>query len=231
MQHLPTGGILPTVTHSTPQAQIRAALIGIVLFSQVILAIPAIQPVTEQKLRSPGARAEMRMWHRFLTNTGLSWTEDEFVEHLDTVTTGAHSMRSAAVAPLLPMGRWLGVHQSWGLFAAPTTFPTRLEVEIHEPGGGWRHVYRRLDDDYDEMASVFAYRRVRGLHDSAQHKPGKPLRAFCNWVAAEMFAAHPNANRVSVKMIQLHITLPGEPKDPKQTTRTRVVVQRDEIAP
>ena len=231
MQNLRVRGILPIVTHLPPQAQIRAALIGVVLISQAILAIPAIQPVTAETLRSPGGRAEMRMWHSFLSKAGLSWTEDEFVEHLDTVTTGAHAMRSAVVKPLHPLGHWLGVHQSWGLFAAPGTYPTRLEVEVHEPGGGWRHVYRRLDSEYDEMAAHFAYRRVRGLHDAGQKKPSRPFQAFSNWVAAEMFAAHPDANRVSVKLVRLHITLPGEPKDPKEVTRVQVVVERDEVAP
>ena len=209
-------------------AKIRAALLALLLLSQVFLALPMPHKVSESTLRRPEAKEELSRWMSLIRGVGLDWTRDQVKTELIAWTHWLADTHKTASIPLKPARKYLGIGQSWALFAAPDTHPNRLEVAARVDGD-WQLVFRRLDPEHTLLSSQISFRRVRGVHDSVGNRPGKVYRAFCDLIAEGVFEQHPDADAIRVRMYRHHITPPHKPADDAVHLRHTIVVSRDEL--
>lgn len=200
-------------------------MLAVVIGVQVFLALPLPREVGTAK--SPESRAEVQRWLALGERIGVHMTPDEMQASLHSLGAWTGGFRRELVQPWLPVQRWMGTGQGWAFFAVPDTHPVRLEVTVVEPEGS-RVVFRRLDPAHRWRASTFAYRRVRGLYDSARKK-NTMYRRFSRWVAREALADHPEGQAVELQVLKNRVTLPGEPRDEATVRRLYLRFDREDL--
>lgn len=196
----------------------RAGLIALVVLVHSCAALPMPRPIRAEDARTPTAQEEIDRWRGILSSLGYDASEEELLELVNGIGSACAEVKSTVMAPFRPVLRFTGTGQAWALFAYPDRFPNRLNVEIRGPEDEWRTVYAAADAEHTFMAAHFAYRRVRGVYDTAAAKgaPGRVYDRFADWVARETLAAYPEATTVRVKMLQRRVSLPGEDPEADQ---------------
>jgi hypothetical protein len=209
-------------------AKVRATLLVIVILTQVFLALPLPHRVSESTLKRPEAKEEFSRWMSLIHGVGLDWTRNEVKTGLISWTHSIADTHKSISRPLKPFRTYLGIGQSWALFAAPDTHPNRLEVAARIDGN-WEMVFRRIDPEHTLMKPQISFRRVRGIHDGVGNRPGKVYRAFCDFIAAGMFDAKPGADAVRIRMYRHHVAPPHKPPVDDVHLRHTVVVTREDL--
>ncbi len=212
--------------------KIRAALLAVVLLWQGLLASPMPSNIDASSFDNPIAEAELVRWSELLAGLGWAVTPHELergvIEHLG----GVASAKKAALKPLKPLQRTLGIGQAWGLFTYPNTYPHQLIISVR--GGSdqrWQTLYAALDPEHEWHKSTFVYRRIRGVYDDNASRTRPSYSHFVDWVAGMAFEELPEVNEVRVHMIRTHVKPPGETPDPETSIRLSRVVRRSELAP
>lgn len=203
---------------------VRAGLIGLVLAVHACAATPTPRRIKPEDARTATAQEEIRLWLETFAGVGVQLTSEQLLELVNEVGGTCADLKKGIMAPFYPLLRLTGTGQSWALFAYPDRYPNRLVVEIREPGGEWEPVFRGADPEHAFLEPQIAFRRVRGVYDTAAARgsPGRVYDRFVDWVARETFAAWPDADDVRVKMVQFHVDLPYEPTD-QEPEKTRLV--------
>lgn len=205
------------------RARIRALVLAVVIAVQAWMAVPLPPKVAPQRLRDPVAREEIDRWRALLSSIGIELSKDQAIQLAVHVSEILGGTRQASLRPLQPGIRVTGIGQSWALFAAPDTHPSRLELHARV-AGTWQPVYRRLDDDYPFLASVMGFRKVRGVYDS---NGGRSYDEMAKWAADRVFEAYPAADAARMRLVQTHATRPGVRRDEAfQRVKREVVVER-----
>ena len=110
-------------------------------------------------------------------------------------------VRHAALTPFRPLGELLRLRQRWKLFPRASREQVRMWVEGRDAASGaWRILYRPHDDQHDLMADRLEYRRLRAAWNPGQRTARASYAPFVDWLAAEIFAADPEIDRVRVRM-------------------------------
>jgi hypothetical protein len=204
----------------TTWAQARAALIAVALLVNGLLALPLPKSVKRSSFDTPIAKEELDNWVDLLAVAGVRTTRDALADHLTAYGKQTSALRSALVKPMKPWMRVSGTGQAWGLFTYPDTFPHRLVIEGRPSATApWQTIFAGLDPEHDFLASVFTYRRVRGVYDGNTDKPGSSWRNFTKWAADRVFEAYPEHQEVQVGFVRFHTVAPGGTPDPTVTRR------------
>ena len=202
----------------------RAGLIALTLAVHACAATPTPRRIKPEDARTATAQEEIRLWLNVMARVGVQMSSDKLLELVNTIGGTASDLKQGIMAPFQPLMRVTGTGQSWALFAYPDRYPNRLVVEIREPNGQWTPVFRSADPEHEFLEPQLAFRRVRGVYDTAASRgsPGKVYDRFVDWVARETFAAWPDADDVRVKMVQFHVDLPYE-SSAAEAEKTRLV--------
>lgn len=209
----------------------RAGLIGLVLFVHACAAMPIPRPIRPDEARTPTAQDEFALWLRIFGRLGVQTSQDQLLDLLNKVGGVCLNTRNAVVEPVRPLLRLTGTGQAWALFAYPERYPNHLQIEIRGAGGDWELIYAAADPEHDFLADQLAFRRVRGVYDTAASRgsPGAAYDRFADWVAREVFAAYPDAADVRIKMLQKRVTLPDEVANEEEKTRLVRLRSRDQM--
>lgn len=209
----------------------RAGLIALTLFVHTCAALPIPKPVRAEDARTPTAQDELRLWVSIFARLGVQTSKEDLLDLVNGVGRFSVDTRSALMGPFRPLLRLTGTGQAWALFAYPDRYPNLLQVEVRRPDGTWSLVYAAADPEHTFLADRFAFRRVRGVYDTAAAKgsPGKVYDRFADWVAREAFAAWPEATDVRVKMVQRRVNLPGEQAEAEEKTRLVRLRSREDL--
>lgn len=197
--------------------QVRAALIALALVPHLVWALPIPKPVSAATLARPDRQAELRAWGGALRGAGFAVSDDALGAWVVNTTGSLSATHRALKAPFRPLERWLGVDQSWALFASPTATPSRLVVEI-ERQGRWEVVYRKLSPEHRWADATLRYRRVRGIWDIGD-KVSPAYAHLVDTVARWLFERDPTITAVRVSLEQRRIALPGGPAAPPARRR------------
>lgn len=206
---------------------VRATLITVVLFLQLLDAIP-LPELRPQHLKHPIAKAEVKRWSGLLSRAGVSVSEEELTAVGLSVGQASGHFRSAVLAPWRPFRTFTGTGQAWGLFAFPETAAGRLVIE--KLAGEERTVLFRAPDAMDpRLNDLLHYRRVRGIYDDAGDRP-KPrvlYERFAAWLADEVMRAHPDATAVEIRLDRHLIVFPADGVSPPDERRHVRLFHRD----
>jgi len=189
----------------------RALFVAAHLFAVTFMALPSPgSGLTRSAWRDPTVQGEFRSWTELLGRVGIVVTVPELEETLWGLATRYEAVREAVLWPLDPYYRYLGTWQSWRMFVAPHRYPGRLQIRI-EDADGWRVIYearspeatwRRRWFDHDRMrAAVFRY--------SWKHYRNS-RRYFTDWVARQVAADFPDADRVEVSFLRFQTPSPEQ---------------------
>jgi len=190
----------------------RALLLAAVLVPNVIYGLPVPPPVTDKLLASPTRQRELAEWTAVLNRLGIDVSEEQVASFTTWSTQLGDDAHRALKAPFRPLARITGTNQSWPLFAAATTTPTRLTVTVTHDDGREAVWFRRLDPEADWHAPFFAYRRVRGVYDiSPGRRAGPAFDPFVDTVASWAFAEDPTVRAVRVELVTTPLHYPWEP--------------------
>ncbi len=209
---------------------IRATLIALVLLWHGLLASPIPSSVNAKTFDNPIAEAELQRWTQLLGQAGFETTPQQLevlvIEHASGLAAG----KKAALKPLRPIQRVLGIGQAWGLFTYPNTYPHQMVISIRDrPSEPWRTIYAALDPEHDWRKSHFVYRRIRGVYDDNASNTRPSYGNFVDWVATMAFEDFPEANEVRVHMIRRHVKPPGKVPDLETDIRLSRVVRRSQL--
>lgn len=210
----------------------RAGLIALTLFVHTCAALPIPRPIRADDLRTPTAQDELALWIGLLGKIGVDASGDDLVSLVNVIGQACVDTKAAIMGPFRPLLRVTGTGQAWALFAYPERYPNMLQIEVREPSGDWTLVYGATSPDHTFLAEQLAFRRVRGVYDTAAAKgsPGKGYDRFVDWVAREAFARWPEATDVRVKMLQRRVNLPSEiPDEAEDKARLVRLRARDQV--
>jgi hypothetical protein len=210
-------------------AGLRAAALTVALGFHLVAALPLPHVVTAADLKNPVSREEVAAWARRLRALGVELTADELGEHVMAVTGVIGGAHRALLTPARPWFRLTGTGQGWALFANPDTHPARLQLRVFRTGSPEPELlYQALDPEHAWRSDTLRYRRLRGVYDAGGFgkKPRGPYVRFAKWIAAEALAERPDVERVEVRTLRTHTTLPGEPADDAVEVRHVVTVER-----
>lgn len=197
--------------------RVRAYAILLVLLVQGILALPIPRGLKRADFDDPRSREESAAVREHLAGLGLDLSHEELADGLFALSERLRAGREAALAPVQPLLRLLGINQAWGLFTYPDTQPSRLVVEGRAAEGPWQRLYAGHDDEADLLAPLFRYRRLRGVYDGQAWKPGGNYSRFTQVAARRVFEARPELVQVRIGFERFHVRQPGRADDPAVT--------------
>ena len=204
---------------------IRAGLIAILLFFQLVAAIP-LPELRPAHLERRQAQIELKRWAGVLTDLGLATRPEQLAALGLAVGKTCRNGRAALLRPIAGLKRITQTGQAWGLFAYPDPYPGRLVIAGRPTGGEWITLHAAPDEGSDpELGRLLRYRRMRGVWDDTGDRP-KPKHAFDNfatWVARRALTSHPELDQIEVQLLTRHIVLPGSgPEEPEQPFHRRL---------
>jgi hypothetical protein len=179
---------------------LRAGLIGLHVVAVTVVALPAPVGGMDRRLwADPTVQAEFRAWRGRLAAVGVELSAAEFEDRLFGAASGLMAARSAAIAPFEPYYDHFGTWQSWRMFVAPHTHPSRLVVEVRRDGA-WAEVFRERSPTATWMRPVLAQDRVRSaIFRYAWPNYKSSYKRFARWVAERALADHPGADAARVR--------------------------------
>ena len=184
----------------------RAAAIAVAIFAAGVEGCP-VRAVSTAELGRPINRREVERWAEML---------DTPPDALAAQVTGASETvahtRDVLFAPFQPYFEATRTYQRWALFPIADPEPYRMHVEARRGDGQWELVYRPLDVDATTRASMFGYRRIRGVWNPGSRGTRPAYPAFVDFVAEEIFRSRADVDEVRVRHERFRITLPGAPE-------------------
>lgn len=197
-------------------ARVRAGVIAVAILVAGVEGCP-VPRASRAQLDRPLNRRELERWSGFLTAAGIERTPDALADEVVAVSQSLGAVQDTLVAPFRRWFHLTQTRQRWSLFPIADPEPYRMWVEARARDGGWRLVYRPLDDRATLLAGELEYRRLRAIWNPGSSGPRLPWSRFVDWLSAEIFRRHPEYAEVRVRVERYHVSLPGEPHDPRQS--------------
>ena len=174
--------------------------ISLHLIAISLMAVPnTAGTLNKTAWQDPTVQAEFTRWAERLSFLG--WDENVLEDHLWTFATGYNNARDLILYPFKPYYRYAGTWQTWKMFVAPHTNPTRMQIEI-ERGGAWDLAYRERSAEYTWLHEKFDHDRVRAMTFRIGWPQYQPLRkSFAEWVARQA-AEFPDATRIRLSFLK-----------------------------
>lgn len=206
--------------------QVRTVLVGLHVLAITLMALPAPGgAMSRSAWKKPTVQAEFAAWRGRLASWGVELSPEEFEDGLWDLSVQLMGGREVMLAPFDWYYLYCGTWQSWRMFVAPHTHPSRLYVDIYEDGA-WRPVYVGRSPEHDWMADVFDHDRMRSAtFRYAWRKYAGTYTPFTKWIAKRGAVDFPDAEKLRVRYQKgptpsPEQTLAGEPPE------TTFVLQR-----
>lgn len=209
-------------------AEIRAALLAVVLFAHGIYALPIPPAVSEKDVKNELRQRDIEVWRSWMAAVGLHVSLERFERALIGSTQGLAKAHRTLKSPFKPAFELVGANQSWALFASASTAPDRLVIEI-DRGEGWEPILRRLDPCCSWREPQLEYRRLRGVWDGQKGGMRAGYKGLTKWIAREVFEEFPDAQRMRVYMERGVSVYPWEEPDPTREVKFERVHRRETI--
>lgn len=179
---------------------VRAWLVAAHIFAVVGMALPSPGGgMNKGAWKEPTVQAEFAAWRGRLEALGYVTTPEIFEERLWVVAKAAMSGRDKILAPFDPYYQYCGTYQSWRMFVAPHTFPSRMHVDVLV-SGIWKPVYVERSGEYQWLAWQLDQDRFRSAVFRFSWKQyRKQYREFANWLAMQAGRDFPEATKVRVR--------------------------------
>ena len=104
-----------------------------------------------------------------------------------------------------PWAEVVGVKQRWRMFRKVNTTATRVEIAVRVDGA-WTDVFVERSPDAGWNRSRFEQHRWREFSNHLRGKRKKrEWRVFVPWVAERLFAEHPDADAVRVRVMKTRL--------------------------
>lgn len=200
---------------------VRAAVIALALFAHGIYALPLPPAVNPGTLQEDWRQRDIRLWRSWLESIGLDVTHQQIEQQLMFWTGLTGRLHRALKTPFRPLFQLTASNQAWALFAAASTQPETVVVQVRELDGTWRTIARRLDPDATWKADVLRYRRIRGVWDGQKRRTRRTYKDLSKWLADEAFAEMPEISEVQVYIEQGRSVYPWEEPNPMVLKRHR----------
>ncbi|MEN0066549.1 MAG: hypothetical protein AAGA48_30715 [Myxococcota bacterium] len=199
---------------------LRGALIALALIAHGIYALPLPYKVTEVSLKEDWRQRDIRLWRGWLKNAGIDVTHEQIEANLMWATNLTGSLHKTLKAPFAPLFRITQSNQAWALFAAASTKPERLVIEVREHGQReWRPILRRLDPCCTWKEPIIRYRRIRGIWDGQKRRARRPYLNLTQWLADQVLVEMPEVDEVRIYLEQGRTVYPWEPPDETRIER------------
>ncbi len=189
----------------------RVAFVVFHLLAITLVALPSVgSGMNRSAWKSPTVQEEFQTWAARVRGLGLDVTVEELEDFLWGFASGYEQARRVALRPMRPYLEYAETSQSWRMFVAPHRYPGRLVIEV-DRGDGFEllyvarsaeHGWHRRWFDHDRMrAAIFRYawRHYRSARN-----------AFATWVAEQVAAEDPAAERVRVKFLRYRTLDPAQ---------------------
>jgi hypothetical protein len=185
---------------------LRALLITLHIAAVVFLALPSPGKfMIEKNWRDPDAQQAFRGIAGV-----LGVPKQQVQDTLWELGLGWKRLRGVVVEPLGPYVAYMGVKQSWAMFAQVPDRSGRLEVHI-EQDGEWRPLYISQDPEHDWRGSELRQERLRGaLADYSWRRRKGRFPGFTEALALRAAADFPDATRLRADMVHVGIPEPAE---------------------
>ncbi len=189
---------------------IRGVLILLHIVAIALMALPAPQGgMKKNAWKEPTVQAEIQAWSSRLNRIGYETTPAELETDLWEIATDFMGVRKTVLRPLQPYARFLGTQQSWRMFVAPHRYPTRLHVEIKEPGQDWQTIAIYQDPEHPWKAELFEHDRFRSaLFRYGWKSYGGARQLFNEWLAREAAAEFPEATHLRTRWYKTQTPTP-----------------------
>ena len=110
--------------------------------SVVVSSAPAPSGVMNRSLwKDPTVQDEIKAWSGQLSALGIAVQPEQLEEAAWRLGAGWMNVRNQAMRPFRTYQRYTATVQSWRMFVAPHRYPSRVHIDIREPGGDWKPVY------------------------------------------------------------------------------------------
>jgi hypothetical protein len=153
-------------------ARVRAALIGLFIVVSLIDGFPFPRGGARERL--PGS--------------------------LQAAVIHGEALQQVLLSPFAWFKRLFRLGQRWALFSSAKQQRHWLSIEARTAGSRRFHViYRPLDPEHQELASMIEYRRVRAAWNAGRKDAVPSYRAFATWIARREFSEHGDVTAVRVR--------------------------------
>jgi hypothetical protein len=121
-------------------------------------------------------------------------------DSLKAAVTHGEALQHVLLSPFSWFKRLFRLSQRWALFSSAKQQRHWLSIEARRAGSRRFHViYRPLDPEHHELASVIEYRRVRAAWNAGRKEMVPSYRAFATWIARRELSAHADVTAVRVR--------------------------------
>ncbi|MEM6929049.1 MAG: hypothetical protein AAF602_19075, partial [Myxococcota bacterium] len=111
---------------------LRAAVIALALVAHGIYALPLPRAITPRGVKEEWRQRDIALWQGWMANFGLEVSTERFEEQLIFWTGLSGGLHKTLKAPFKPLFKITASNQAWALFAAATTKPETLVVDVSE---------------------------------------------------------------------------------------------------
>jgi hypothetical protein len=179
---------------------LRAAFFLFHVVAVTLLALPAPSGGMDRRTWSdPTVKAEFDAWRGRLAAIGVELDARSFEDQLFASASAFMDLRAQVLAPFKPYHLYFGTWQSWRMFIAPHTHPTRLEIAVRE-GEAWRTVFFERSAEATWMRDVLDNDRMRSaLFRYAWKNYASTWKEFGGWVAQRAAEDFPDADAVRLR--------------------------------
>jgi hypothetical protein len=195
-------------------ARVRAALIALLVFFNVLAALPTLGTPSAERLERPYEQAELRRWAGLCAAFGIQVTPERLAELYLELVGGFAQLRELALAPVDGWMQLTQTTQRWSLFGTPDEERNRLRISASLPEGD-RLLYETQNPERRWHASLLEYRRIRAAYNPSRRGPPPTYAGLCQRLAELVFAELPEARGVRCAFDRSRIALPGEAPDPR----------------
>lgn len=180
---------------SPPSPTLWAHLRVVFLLFHVVAVVMAATPSTAAALKrsawqDPTVKAEFAAWA-----PRLHVTPEELADRLWTLAGRWNTARNGLLAPFRPYYQLVGMGQTWQMFVAPHTFPTRLQLQETRAGAPdeWITLFEERSPDATWMASTLSVERIRAsIFRWGWPSYAGPYASACRALARHRFTEEPD---------------------------------------
>ncbi len=133
---------------------------GAVLWHAVALVLDASPDTSSGLRRQAWKEATVQAeFHAYAAMLGMD--EPVFEEKLWSFAVGWNTARARVIGPFHRYLGWVHSQQSWQMFVAPHTTPSRLQIQEMDSAGEWQTLFEERDPDHTWMEPAFGTERMR----------------------------------------------------------------------
>jgi hypothetical protein len=188
---------------------LRGVIIAYFVIFNVLAAVPSPGEASAERLQRPFEREELRRWAGLFRAVGIDTDPDRLARGYLGFSRTLERARAIALAPIEGWFELTQTGQDWHLFGTPGRTVHALRVTAHAAAGD-EILFESGDAARRWNAAFLEYRRIRAIYRPSRRGPPPTYAAFGARLSREVFAALPQARRVTVAFVQSQVRLPGE---------------------